>query len=424
MKALLDPPPALAPEGGNAAVSRGVSPSELVLVSSGPGEVSHWAVPMARTAASWAAQRGVPLNLSLILPPCQFASGQEIAYARRQALFARILGPPQCLGLVTGLSRFPGSGPGCVLHLGGDLWYSATLGRRLGFPAFAYVETPLVRKRAHRFQRVFVPSRALADRLIVAGVPATRLSVVGDLRVEHLSAFRAPALRTLEGSRVALLPGSRRWIIEGLLPFLLDVAAAMHARRPAVRFALIVSPFLPPEVLARTLDRYRGRLTILGVDIVEEDRMTALGQSDLAITLPGTNTVELAILGVPMLVILPLSRPARIRTEGLSEWIGRIPGLGNAVKTVMAWRLARRPGLLAWPNREAGRAVVPEVVGRITPADVARHALELLSDRELLARTARELRELYPTPAGVAEHIMNEMVPFLRQPSERSAALA
>ncbi len=423
MKALLDPP-ALAPEVGNAAVSRGASPSELVLVSSGPGEVSNWVVPMARAAASWAAQRDVLLNLSLILPPCQFASGQEIAYAERQELFARILGPRQCLGLVTGLRRFPAAGPGCVLHLGGDLWYSATLGHRLRFPAFAYVETPLVRKRADRFQRVFVPSQALADRLIVEGVPATRLSVVGDLRVEHLSAFRAPTLPTLEGSRVALLPGSRRWIIEGILPFLLDVAATMHARRPAVRFSLIVSPFLPREALARILDRYRGALTNLGVDIVEENRMTALGQSDFAITLPGTNTVEMAILGVPMLVILPLSQPTRIRTEGLSEWIGRIPGLGTAVKTVMAWRLARRPGLLALPNREAGRAVVPEVVGRITPADVARHALALLDDRALLARTARELRELYPTPAGVAEHIMDEMGPFLRRSSERSAALA
>ena len=122
--------------------------AELVIVSSGPGEVSTWAVPMARAAAEWAAARGRPLTLTLILPPCQFASGQEAAFARRQGLFARVLGPRECLAVVTGLRRLPLAGPGCVLHLGGDLWYSSTLARRAGAPAFAYVETPLIAPRA------------------------------------------------------------------------------------------------------------------------------------------------------------------------------------------------------------------------------------------------------------------------------------
>ncbi len=395
-----------------------------MLVSSGPGEVSNWAAPMARAAAAWAARRGIPLRLSLVLPPCQFASGQEIPFARRQEVFARILGPRACLGLVLGLARFPAAGPGCVLHLGGDLWYSATLGRRLGFPAFAYAETPLVRRRAHRFRRIFLPSQTLADRLCADGVPGERLAVVGDLRVDHLSAFRALAGEARRASRVALLPGSRRWIVDAFLPFLLATAAAIRARRPDVAFSLAVSPFLPREALARALAAHGSLLGDLGIDVVEDDRpgarLARLAQSDLAITLPGTNTVELAVLGVPMLVVLPLDRPDRIRTEGLSEWLSRIPGLGAAIKGAMAWRLTRRPQLLAWPNREAGRPVVPELVGRLAPAEVAARALALLEDRAALERTARELRGLYPTPAGVAERMLDEMAPCLcRAPGRR-----
>jgi hypothetical protein len=417
------------PVFASSAVSRAAGdgsdiPAELVLVSNGPGEVSNWAVPMARSAAAWAANRGMTLKLSLILPPCQFASGQEAAFARRQNLFTHILGPRACLGIVAGLRRFPVRGRGCVLHLGGDLWYSVTLGRRLGFPAFAYAETMLVRKRAHRFARVFVPSQALADRLAADGVPAGRMAVVGDLRVDHLSAFRTLAGAARPGSRVALLPGSRRWIIAGFLPFLLETAAAIRAERADVSFSLIASPFLPRDTLTRLIESHGRVLQNLAVDVVQDDRLAQLAQSDLAITLPGTNTVELAILGVPMLVAVPLDRPERIRIEGMKEWLGRIPGLGSAIKGAMVSRFQRRPELLAWPNREAGRPIVPEIVGRITPAEVARRAVDLLNDAAARDRMARELRALYATPAGVAQRMMDEMAPCFHSASGRHAVPA
>lgn len=385
--------------------------AELVIVSSGPGEVSNWAVPMARAAATWAARRGTALTLSLILPPCQFASGQEIPYAKRQGLFTRILGPRDCLAVVTGLRRAWPVERGCVLYLGGDFWYSITLGRRFGVTAFAYAETPLVGRRAQRFQRVFVPSQPLADRLVASGVTPDRLAVVGDLRADHLSTFRALGAAARRGSRVALLPGSRRWIISGLLPFLLNTASGIRSARPDVTFSLIASPFLAPETLAGIVERHRGALRDLGIEVVREGQLSALAESDLAITLPGTNTVELAILGVPMLIVLPVDQPGRIRTEGLTEWIGRIPGLGAAIKGAMVRRFSRHPELLAWPNRQAGRQVVPEMVGHITPAETARRALALLEDRSGLQRTALELRGLYSTPPGVAERMLDTMAP-------------
>ena len=398
--------------------------AELVIVSSGPGEVSTWAVPMARAARAWAAARGEALTLSLVLPPCQFASGQEAAFARRQGLFARVLGPRDTLAVVTGLRRLALAAPGCVLHLGGDLWYSSTVARRAGVPAYAYVETALIRSRAQRFAGVFVPSQILANELAAAGVRADRVAVAGDLRVDALARARSTVRPAHDGVRVALFPGSRRWIVGGFLPFLLRTVDAMHARRGDLAFTLIASPFLRRDAIDSALDGRRADLRRLGITIVDGDDLGAAANADLAITLPGTNTVQLAVLGVPMLVVLPLDRPGRIRTEGLSEWLARIPGLGGAIKGVMAWRFLRRPHALAWPNREAGRMIVPEMVGRLDPADVARRALAMLDDRGGLEATARDLRDVYHTPPGVAERMLDVMAPALTASTGRPAVLA
>ena len=414
--------PRSALEGSAAPAASGPgAPADLVIVANGPGELSNWAVPMARAAREWAASKDLSLTLSLVLPPCQVASGQEAAYAGRRAVFDRIFGPRECVGFVLGLRRFPASGPGCVLHMGGDLWYSATLARRFRFSAFAYVETTLIRRRARRFQGVFVPSGALADRLVAGKVSRERLHVVGDLRAENVARVLLTAPRPRGGARVALLPGSRRWITDQFLPYLLDIAARMRAARPDLQFALVTSPFLSRRDITRALGASRESLGALGVEVVDEDHHREMAACDLAITLPGTNTVELAILGVPMLIILPLQRPGVIRTPGLNEWLSRIPGMATLVKSVViAWYLRHHP-FLSWPNQEAGRLVVPEMVGRLYPPQVARQAVEMLDDRPALAAMARDLRTLYTIPEGAARAIMDGMAPFLRPaPVQRS----
>ena len=410
-------------DGEVVSASASVRTRELVLVANSPGEVSYQAIPMARAAREWAGSVGLPLAVSLILPPCQWASGQEAAVARRADVFERIYTPWDCLAFAARLRRFPAPGPGCVLHFGGDLWYSATLARRFRFSAFAYVESsqPIL-PRARWFTRVFLPSGALADRLIAKGAPRDRLSVVGDLRVEHLQSIRSTTPRVRSGQRVALFPGSRRWIVRIALPYILELVPAMRALRPDLRFSLIASPFLSRGMLADLLARRAPALAHSGVEVVEEDHLRAMAACDLALTYPGSNNDELAILGVPMLVVFPLERVGSIRTPGLSEWVGRVPGIANLVKAVVVGRYLRHHRLLAWPNRHAGRMVVPELVGRLTPAQVARRAVEMLDDEAGLVRMSQELRALYANSESTARRMLGEMAPFLeRQPGHHAA---
>jgi hypothetical protein len=338
-------------------------------------------------------------------------------------VFERIYGPWECVAFAARLRRFPAPGPGCVLHFGGDLWYSATLARRFRFSAFAYVEsTQPILPRARWFTRVFLPSRALADRLIAKGAPRERLSVVGDLRVEHLQSIRSTTPRARLGARVALFPGSRHWMVRIALPYILELVPAMRALRPDLGFSLIASPFLSRRVRARTLAAHEPALARCGIEIVDDDHLRAMAACDLALTYPGSNNDELAVLGVPMLVVFPLEHVGSVRTPGLSEWVGRIPGIATLVKTVVVGRYLRHHRLLAWPNRHAGRMVVPELVGRLTPDRVARRAVEMLDDEAGLLRMSQELRALYANSESTARRMLGEMAPFLERPPGHHAA--
>ena len=71
--------------------------------------------------------------------------------------------------------------------------------------------------------------------------------------------------------------------------------------------------------------------------------------ADLAVTIPGTNTLELGIAGVPSLVLLPLNKPEVIPLEGPGHWLSLVPGVGTTLKR-QAVRLAAPRFPVALPN--------------------------------------------------------------------------
>ncbi|GBG81305.1 hypothetical protein CBR_g31981 [Chara braunii] len=126
----------------------------------------------------------------------------------------------------------------------------------------------------------------------------------------------------------------------------------------------------------------------------------------LCLTTMGTNTAELGSLGVPMVVILPSVGLEVFRgaVGGILGLFANLPGeIGKAVsRTVNTW-LIKSAKFIAWPNRWAKEEIVPELIGEVTPADVADVVLQLLIHQEkldemrskLLALNAR--REEHPS---------------------------
>ena len=110
-----------------------------------------------------------------------------------------------------------------------------------------------------------------------------------------------------EPFRIALLPGSRRSEVEVLLPLQLGALAAL-ARKMPVEGRIIQAPTIARESIERHLALAGfGEKTTPRLEIVDRERFAAIADSHLALCASGTATLEVGLLGTPMIVCYRLS---------------------------------------------------------------------------------------------------------------------
>ena len=400
----------------------------VVLVSNGPGELTTWVRPIAeqlhrRLLMRPRAPKSL-LSLRLVLVPCPNATGTEATAASRWSLFDRITLASQFWLLLLRPSRF-GVWPdrGVVVFLGGDQFWSVLLSARLGYRHITYAEW--VARWPRWNDRIAAMAPAVRDQL-----PRrfrTRCRVVGDLMADLSSHAREEAPLP-SGEWVALLPGSKPAKLSVGVPFLLETADRLAAQRPGCRFLLPVAPTTTVEDLeryasrsnpiaasydtdiasiepARTGEGLRRFITRNGTEIHLQENPPAhgaLSQCQLALTTVGANTAELGALGVPMIVLVPTQHLGVMQAwDGWLGLLARLPGLRRLIGLLLsAWRL-RNHGLMAWPNISAGRMVVPERVGPITPEQIALEAESWLATPDRLQGQRDDLRGLRGEPGAV-----------------------
>ncbi|MCL6554099.1 MAG: hypothetical protein K6W08_13410 [Firmicutes bacterium] len=368
-------------------------------------------MPIAAEARERSRTQAGRLEITLCLPPCQFASGQERTAAAASGLFDRILNPREVTRLALGLAGWRPAGPAAVLHVGGDLWYSRRLARRWKVPAWAFVERAHIAHGHGAFRAIFVPTVELRERLIRYGVPLGKVTVVGDPRYDAVlrdAASAPPAGGNGTRPTVTFLPGSRDTVFSAVFPFWVETAAALRRELPDARLQTIISPFVSPEARAALLTRYRSTLDAAGIEIGAGGWPRVVG-SDLVLTIPGTNTMELAILRIPSLVVLPFSLAPQIPAEGLIEWITRIPYLGPALRLQIARAYVRRRPYVALPNMRVGRRVMPELIGNVTPQQVAAECARLIRDERARAALVEAL-ESVPRETGASGRILDHLL--------------
>ncbi len=170
--------------------------------------------------------------------------------------------------------------------------------------------------------------------------------------------------------RIALLPGSRVSEIDANLPPMLGAARRLGSRLPC-EFRLIKAR----SVSLSAVERHLGEGTELGLEIVEGDRFRAIADAHLAICASGTATLEVGLLGTPMVVVYRVSR----WTYALGKALVRLPHI-------------------ALVNLVLGREVVPELLQHAaTPAGIATVCDKLVTDRDRIQRMREELAALRPT---------------------------
>ncbi len=265
---------------------------------------------------------------------------------------------------------------------------------------------------------------------------------------------------------IGLLPGSKAAKLAQGVPLTLAVAEHIHAAKPYTRFVIPVAPTLDLATLIRfadplqnplikTLGWGEAELIVFNEESSQDDQIlflktnpkslsaakrsaienpnyflktstglcielwpefpahNVLSQCQLCLTTVGANTAELGSLAVPMIVLLPTQQLDAMRAwDGLPGILARLPGVGSSFAKLINWLVLRQKRLFAWPNIWAKAEIVPELVGKLDPQDVAQLVIDYLDDPDKLEEMRSRLRAVRGEPGAaqkLAELVREEL---------------
>ena len=158
------------------------------------------------------------------------------------------------------------------------------------------------------------------------------------------------------GPIIGLLPGSRSNEIKRLMPVILASARRLSVEFPGIRFLLFQAVSVADEEIGLQL----AEVADLDLRVIQGQDYDALQCCDAVITVSGTATLEIALLGIPMAIVY--------RLAPVSYWLGRL--------------LVKVP-FIGLPNILAGKSVVREFIQHeATPANIAGEIARILRKPE------------------------------------------
>jgi lipid-A-disaccharide synthase len=152
---------------------------------------------------------------------------------------------------------------------------------------------------------------------------------------------------------IGLFPGSRKNEIERLLPVIVESALKLKERFPGIQFILPLASTLAPDDIVPQLTAAG-----LAVTITRERIHDMVRACDAVISVSGTVTLEIALVGTPMVIIYKLSP----LTYQLAKRLVKIDNIGLC-------------------NIVAGDTVVRELIqDQAEPANIADEITTILTD--------------------------------------------
>ena len=291
--------------------------------------------------------------------------------------------------------------------------FNLRLARRLnrrGVPVLYYVSPQVW---AWRRRRIGTIAR-LVDRMLVLFPFEVDVYRGHQLEVEHVGhplVDEVPKLQSVweceadlpARPRVALLPGSRNSEVRRILPPMLQAAAIVAGGgepataetgtgSDAARVRLILAPTVDTNLVDRLVAA--SPLARDELEIVRCDRFAAVAGSHLALCASGTATLEVGLLGTPMVVVYRVSP----LTGLIGRWLVNLP-------------------FVSLVNLVLGRRVVPELLqGEAGTGQMAATALELLSERCRIDKMRAALAELRPAlgESGASERAARSLLRQLK----------
>lgn len=250
----------------------------------------------------------------------------------------------------------------------------AKVAKKAGVKVLYYISPQIWAWRQGRVRKI----ASLVDHMAVilpfeapfyqkAGVPVTfvghpmldLVSVVLDRPAAALSFALDPARKI-----VGLFPGSRRNEIERLLPVIIAAAVKLKERFPDIQFVL---------PLASTLnnDDITPLLSAADLDVtITRDRIHDMVRAcDAVISVSGTVTLEIALVGTPMVIIYKLSP----LTYQIAKRLVKVPNIGLC--NIIAGETVVRELIQDQANPESIAAEIGKIVTDTQYRETIRHKL-------------------------------------------------
>jgi len=284
----------------------------------------------------------------------------------------------------------------------------AKLCKQIGIPVLYYVAPQVwawaprriekVRRRIDRlavilpFEETYFQERGVPARFVGHPLFETLEQIApDDARIDQYRAHGRPV--------IALLPGSRRQVVQEVFPGQVEVAAGILRQHPQAVF-LVACAGPETEDLARQIaTRLTRSVSSLPLDrLVFDHRFRAemLLAADLALVASGTITLEVAYRATPMIVMY---------------------NHGRLFYHLIARRLLTTPHL-SLPNILAGRELVPEFMPYYTSTrPILDRALAMLADPAALESAQRDLADLVAplVRTDVSDRVADELSALFNQ---------
>jgi lipid-A-disaccharide synthase len=181
-----------------------------------------------------------------------------------------------------------------------------------------------------------------------------------------------------KGKKVLLMPGSREGEIKRLLPEMLLAAKNMQNQDSGISIHIALAD---KNHLNWVQDKIHASFPI-SINKAKDEIQT----SDLVITASGTAALEIALIGVPMVVVYKMS----------------------ALSYAIASRLIKSK-YISLPNMIAGQKLVPELIQKEANGDnIAQHALKILKNdnTDLIRAFSKIHQQLNKNSANQAAEII------------------
>ena len=405
-----------------------MQPTDIVILSNGPGEIATWVRPVVKSLGQMFEDCS-QIRISVLLSPCPHSTGREATIAASYSEVERVL-PAQNFFDFLLWGKTPDNWSwyerGIVVFLGGDQFYTVAISQRLGYSSLIYAEWEA------RWYR-WVDRFAAMNQRAIERIPSTyqhKFSLVGDLMADvrlevKQKQLPSPSTHPLIG----LLVGSKPAKLAQGVPLCLAIAEKLQQQYSQARFVIPVAPTIETTTLGNYAARQHNPLiailgnvtgelvSVAGVEhiitaggteielVTEFPAYQTLAECQICLTTVGANTAELTALQVPMIVLLPTQQLDAMRSwDGLPGLLANLPLVGTLFAKAINWSILRQGRLFAWPNIWAGREIVPELVGTLEAEKVARLVLDYLTHPQKL-QTMRDCLSEVRGETGAAQQI-------------------